>query len=275
MPRNIKTMQLYPRAERILADLNASGYAGDTPLPLDVLTRFDQLHYHGTQALDAAVSACGIAAGDKVLEVGSGWGGCARYVAHVSGADVTAIELQSDYDNVARQLTARAGLADNVAHINADFLSVDLPTNSYDHAVSWLALFHIPRRKDYLEKISNSLKPGGFLYAEDLFQIQAPRHDEADDFNRHLFPNSLVDVETYKTSLHSAGFELLELQDMTEDWTDFTATRLAAFHATRAEYEAVHGAHGYAAIETFYSKMAGYFARGLVGGLRFSARRET
>ena len=84
MPHDIKSMQLYPRATRVLADLAHIGYAGQTPVPVAVLNRFDQLHYHGTEALDAAIDACGLTAADKVLEVGSGWGGCARYIAQSS-----------------------------------------------------------------------------------------------------------------------------------------------------------------------------------------------
>ncbi len=69
----IKSMQLYPRPERILADLAARGYAGEAALDMEVLTQLDQLHYHGTEALDAAISQCGIGQADRILEVGSGW----------------------------------------------------------------------------------------------------------------------------------------------------------------------------------------------------------
>ena len=269
---DIKSMQLYPRPERILNDLAHLGFAGDTPVPVEVLNRFDQLHYHGTDALDAAIASCGIAAGHKVLEVGSGWGGCARYIAETAGAHVTAVELQEDYHSVARGLTQRSGLADKVSHVNADFLQWPIPAGQFDHVVSWLALFHIPDRADYLSRIASALKPGGRLFAEDLYFIAPPPPDEVDDFQRHLFPNSLVPWDDYRSSLEDAGLKVEHLMDMTADWTVFTAERLDAFRGNRAAYEAVHGADGYAVIETFYSKMAGYFARGLVGGVQVCAR---
>ena len=269
----IKSMQLYPRAERILADLDALGFGGDTPVSAEVVSRFDQLHYHGTAALDAAIAACGITASDRVLEVGSGWGGCARHIAAETGAQVTAVELQVDYDRVARNLTGRTGLADRIRHVQADFLDYPVVEESCDHAVSWLALYHIPRRAEYLGRLHRALKPGGILYAEDLTAMQSPEPSEVADFNRHLFPNSLVDRTEYRTSLEAAGFEVVRFDDMTASWSAFTADRLAAFHANREGYVAVHGEDGYRTIETFYAKMAGYFARGLVGGLRFAARR--
>ncbi len=270
MADDIKSMQLYPRAERIYADLRAEGFADGSPVPVDVLNRFDQLHYHGTDALDAAISACGITTDDHLLEVGSGWGGCARYLAAKTCAHVTAVELQRDYDSVARDLTERAGLTRQVTHVNADFLTMEFAVGAFSHAVSWLALFHIPRRTDYLTRLRSAIAPGGMLFAEDLF-AKAPPAD-AEDFARHLFPNSLVSLEAYQATLADAGFELVQLDDMTADWTAFTAERLAAFHAARADYEARHGSEGYAVIETFYDKMAGYFADGSVGGLRMAAR---
>jgi len=137
MNATIKSMQLYPRPERIFDDLASLGYGPDAPVPLQVLNRFDQLHYHGVEALDAAISTCAMTSADRVLEVGSGWGGCARYIAQTSGAQVTAVELQADYDRVARELTARSGLAGGITHVNADFLELDLAPGEFSIAVSW------------------------------------------------------------------------------------------------------------------------------------------
>ncbi len=271
MADDIKSMQLYPRAERIYADLRAEGFEDDAPVPVEILNRFDQLHYHGTEALDTAITACGITVADHLLEVGSGWGGCARYLAATSGAHVTAVELQVDYDKVARDLTARAGLTGQITHVNADFLTMEFAAGAFSHAVSWLALFHIPNRPSYLSRLNAAIAPGGMLFAEDLYAKGPPADPQ--DFARHLFPNSLVDLADYRSSLRDAGFELVQLDDMTADWAAFTADRLAAFRATRADYEARHGPEGYAVIETFYDKMAGYFADGSVGGLRMAAHR--
>jgi sarcosine/dimethylglycine N-methyltransferase len=264
-------MQLYRRPERILAELRAQGLGVGVPLTVEDLNRFDQLHYHGTDALDAAITECGIGDGDRVLEVGSGWGGCARYIAHKAHAQVTAVELQADYDQVARDLTARVTMDGIVDHVNADFLDLDLQESAFDHAVSWLALFHIPRRDVYLDKLNHTLKTGGFLFAEDLYLVQQPGPDEADDFQQHLRPGSLFDRAAYFASLDLAGFDIVHMSEMTADWTEFTATRLQAFRDARSDYEAVHGPEGFAAIELFYAKMAGYFARGLVGGVRYAA----
>ena len=49
---DIKDMKLYSDAYRIFKDLKAIGYSEDEKLDLVDLNQFDQLHYHGTDAID-------------------------------------------------------------------------------------------------------------------------------------------------------------------------------------------------------------------------------
>jgi hypothetical protein len=77
----IKSMKLYTNVERIYRELGELGKTVDDPLSVDELCAFDQLHYHGTQALDVAMAVIGIDAQPRWLEIGSGLGGlrlCAR-----------------------------------------------------------------------------------------------------------------------------------------------------------------------------------------------------
>src|SRR5262249_25467143 len=91
----MKSMRLYDRVERLLKELEAAGFPADQPLTVQDLAPYDHLHYCGTTAVDRAIRDCGIAAGDKVVEIGSGVGGPARWIAARTGAEVTALELQS------------------------------------------------------------------------------------------------------------------------------------------------------------------------------------
>ena len=97
----IKSMNLYSQVERIYNDLRALGIEDEAPLDVETLTPFDQYHYFGTDAVDEAISMAGITADSKVLDVGSGLGGPARYLAKATGCKVTALELQDDLNEVA------------------------------------------------------------------------------------------------------------------------------------------------------------------------------
>ena len=87
-------MPLYTNLDRIERGLAAQGIGpGDAIRPQQLFPR-DQWHYHGTEAIAAAARALRLTARSRVLDIGAGVGGPARYLAHTVGCHVTALELQ-------------------------------------------------------------------------------------------------------------------------------------------------------------------------------------
>ncbi|MDH3476317.1 MAG: hypothetical protein OEM59_21780, partial [Rhodospirillales bacterium] len=85
-PRDsIKSMKLYWQVERILNELRALGFADGAPLRVEDLLPFDQYHYEGTETVDAALAALAAGPESRLLDVGSGIGGPARYMAERTG----------------------------------------------------------------------------------------------------------------------------------------------------------------------------------------------
>ena len=152
---NIKSMKLYNFIDRVYNELKELGKETKGELSVNELSSFDQLHYHGTEAIDFAIEKFKIEHNFKVLEIGSGLGGPARYLAKKTGARVTAVELQQDHNDAAVYLTKRCCLDSNVEHICGDFLNLEFPKNHFNIVVSWLALYHIPNRKKLLQKCIN------------------------------------------------------------------------------------------------------------------------
>ena len=268
---SIKNMKLYSSLDRVERDLSALGYGPGTSIPVEALAKLDQLHYHGTDAVDLAVQVSGIDGESCVLDIGSGYGGPARWIAHRTGAQVHAVELQTDLNGFAADLTERSGLADRVSHIAGDILSTPLSSGHYDAAVSFLALYHIPGREPLFPRVCAALKPGGCLYVEDLYLIGSPSKAEQADLDGMMQANTLPTREDYIKELQQAGFGEVDFSDMTEDWAAFTAERLSVFRANRSAYEAIHGHEVYEALDHFYRVIAGLLAGGNLGGVRFSA----
>ena len=161
---NIKSMKLYNHVDRIYNELKELGKNDSEPLLVDELTDFDQLHYYGTEAIDFSINKIGIDSNMTILEIGSGIGGPARYIANKTGATVMAIELQSDQNEIALDLTERCGLSKNVKHVCGDFLTYDWGGKKFDAIVSWLTYYHIFEHQILLQKCFNSIKPDGFFY---------------------------------------------------------------------------------------------------------------
>ena len=81
----IKSMTLYEGVERVFNELRERGLDGASTVDIATLNEFDQLHYHGTDAVDEAVNRLGIKANDTILDIGAGFGGPARHLAATTG----------------------------------------------------------------------------------------------------------------------------------------------------------------------------------------------
>ena len=271
---NIKSMKLYTHVERIGNELAELGIDADAPLDVDTLSALDQLHYHGTTALDYALQRLGAGPGQHWLEVGSGIGGPARYLAHCRGLRVTAVELQRDQHELAMRLTRRCGLESLVDHVCADFLDFDCAGQTWNVIVSWLALYHIPQRPRLLQRCHGLLQPGGYFYTEDLCSREAIDPVQWRELERDLYAITLPTREQYCNDLQNAGFEVEECTDMSADWAGFTHARLGAFRAERERHLRVHGEATVQALDDFYSAVDHHFGSGKLGGLRLCARKR-
>lgn len=269
---DIKSMKLYNRIERIYNELAELGIGATDPLEVAQLSRFDQLHYHGTDALDVAAKLIGAKQGQYWIEIGSGIGGPARYLADQHKVNMIAVELQEDQHELAAALTGRCGLSDQVRHYCGDFLDTDWEMGSYEAVVSWLALYHIPQRERLLDKCRALLRPGGKFYAEDLCALEEIDAAQWRDLERDLYAVTLPEIKTYRRDLEDAGFIIQHVTDMSTDWAEYAHRRLETFRADRARHERVHGAETVAEMEAFYSAVDEQFQSGKLGGIRVCAR---
>jgi len=131
-PPRLSAMPLYTNLDRIARGLAAQGIRPGDPIRPEQLFALDQWHYHGTEAIAAAAHALGLGSQSRVLDIGAGVGGPARYLAHTIGCHVTALELQPEVHAIGVDLTHRSGLADRVTHICGDALVEPLPDAGFD-----------------------------------------------------------------------------------------------------------------------------------------------
>jgi len=130
------------------------------------------MHYNGIHAVNDAINQLNINNFSKVLDIGSGIGGPARYIAKKTNAEVFAIEIQKDLNDIAVHITNNYEARKNIIHTQADFLKYDFKNIKFDKVVSWLALYHMSQRNNLLKKINNLLMPNSHFYAEDFFLIK-------------------------------------------------------------------------------------------------------
>jgi cyclopropane fatty-acyl-phospholipid synthase-like methyltransferase len=266
----MKAMKLYDRVDRIHNELALVDIDDGAPLTVEQLAPFDNYHYFGTEAVDEAIAALGLKPGMRVLDIGSGIGGPARYIAATSGARVTALELQPDLDAVAADLTRRCGLEHLVEHRCGDIL--DGLDDTYDAIVSFLCFLHIADRGRLLAACRAALAPGGGMYIEDYAARRAPTKEEAAELEVKVQCPVLPSPVDYEAQLRAAGFGDIRIDDVTSQWTNFTTSRLDAFRSSRDRNIDVHGREIVEGLDDFYATVARLFETGAIAGLKIHAR---
>ena len=269
----IKSMKLYFEVERIFRELRAVGIEDDQSIPLEELSKLDQYHYLGTEAVDEAIRLLALQPGQRVLDVGSGIGGPARYIAHRAGCLVTALEIQPDLNITAAALTERCGLGDRVEHVCGDILEWSGDSDRFDALVSWLAFLHIRDRDALLGRCFESLRPGGRLFVEDFFALGRLTGPERRTLAGEVFCSDLPSRFEYAEQLERAGFVDVELVDMTKLWERFVRERGDAYQRDRERHIEMNGAQVFAALDGFHRAMVFLFGGGNLGGVRLTALR--
>ena len=270
---NIKSMKLYNNVDRIFNELREIGKSTSSTLLVEDLTKFDQLHYHGTDAIDIFIEKLEINEKTKILDVGSGIGGPARYIANQTGAEITAIELQSDQNNLAKDLTKKCGLSNKVNHICGDILDYDFKNQTFDAVVSWLTLYHIANHEILLKKLFDLLNPNGLFYTEDITSRINLSNADRKEIKKEIYGIHLPYFDKYISNLEQNGFKLIFSEDMSSSWTDFTKERIKKYNSEKERNIRVHGKEVYESLNSFYNFVGQYFSNGKLGGIRVIAKK--
>lgn len=266
-------MPLHVDVRRIYKELAELGITAEQRLTPEQLYPFDQFHYHGIDAVRAAAGLIGLGRESRVLEVGSGLGGPARYLAATVGCHVTALELQQELHDVAADLTRRCGLNSRVYHLRGDALSYPLEVGRFDAAVSWLAVHQIPERPRLMERLMQAVRPGGRLYIEDLVVRDISSREGYLKLRQVLHAVTLTDAEDLAQELEDAGFDEIDMTDMTPSWSAFCRARAKTFTDNRERHVRIHGTDTTSRLEDFFSTVEQEFTSGGLGGVRILARR--
>jgi cyclopropane-fatty-acyl-phospholipid synthase len=191
---------------------------------------------------DALCRKLQLRASDRVLEIGTGWGGWALHAARHYGCRVTTVTISRQQYELALRRVVDAGLAERVDVQLRDFRDLD---DSFDKIVSIEMLEAVGHRfqETFAEVVSRLLKPDGllalqFITCPDARYAQFRRG--VDFIQKHIFPGSLLlSVNRLNDLLSRAGgFVLHELDDFGPDyartlrlWRDNFAARIDAVHA--------------------------------------------
>ncbi len=175
-----------------------------------------------------ALAQCGVQPGDRVLEIGCGWGGLAECAAREFGAHVTGVTLSAEQLAFAARRLRDAGLADRATLRYQDYreLGADGGEAPFDAVVS-IEMFEAVGRDywgGYFETIKRNLRPGAkaciqsITIRDDLFE----RYVRSSDFiQQYIFPGGLLpSPREFRKAAAQAGLEVVNELDFGLDYAE-------------------------------------------------------
>jgi sarcosine/dimethylglycine N-methyltransferase len=227
-------------------------------LTLEDLKDIDMLHYNGTEDLDAAIQIVkrkkniqNFQPSDIFVDVGSGLGGPARYIAVKHGCNVIGLEYQLDHVEASRKITdllkknkdLEKSLK-NITFVHGDATASGDEAHFFDGAVqadylvSQLAFLHIRNKKAVFRNCARILKTGGMFIIEDY--VWGGSSDESLTQEEKVIqkimeesvsiPDGKVSTrEEYERLLLEQGLQVDEWIEKTESWALFIWNRCETY----------------------------------------------
>lgn len=183
----------------------------------------DSLNTAQEQKLDTICRKLRLKPGQRLLDLGCGWGGLVIYAAQHYGVDATGITLSKPQATLANARIAAAGLSNRCRVLVQDYREVPVgEEQQYDRLVSVGMFEHVGAAKlpAYFAQAWKLLKPGGVFLNHGIAcratdaTVHGPSFSEA-----YVFPDGeLVPINITLHAAEEAGFEVRDVESLREHY---------------------------------------------------------
>src|ERR1700758_599151 len=187
----------------------------DQPLTPQQLGALDQFHTRGLAATAELAKLAGITERMSVLDVGSGVGGPARFLAATYGCRVTGVDLSEPFVEAALYLTGRTGQSGQVSFQTASALQLPFDDGRFDIALLQHVAMNISDRARLYREIRRVLKSGGKFATYDVVLNSGDPHYPV-PWARTPATSFLLTAAATREAIEPAGFKVLAAQDDSE-----------------------------------------------------------
>ena len=151
-----------------------------------------------------------------ILDIGSGYGGAARYLADQYGCHITALNLSEAENDRARTMNKEAKLDHLIDVVDGSFEDIPCDDNSCDVVWSQDAILHSGQKQKVVHEVARALKPGGsFIFTDPMQTDDCPKGVLQPVLDRiHL--ESLGSPGFYTQACKENGLKLIQFIDHTE-----------------------------------------------------------
>jgi sarcosine/dimethylglycine N-methyltransferase len=210
----------HSQLDRILAALEAEGHDLDALEP-EALAAFEDFHTLGRLATLELAELVDVRDTDRVLDLGSGIGGPARFLARTFGCHVTGIDLTPELCDVARELDERTGLDGLVTIDEGDVTDLPYDDDTFDLVWTQHVMMNVADKAAAYREAHRVVKATGRFAMFDIVAgddrgaiFPVPWADDASV--SHLVPGAEV-----RALVEAAGFAVTLEQDPSEQAATF------------------------------------------------------
>jgi cyclopropane-fatty-acyl-phospholipid synthase len=175
------------------------------------------------EKLDTVARKLAIKEGERVLDVGCGWGGFPLWAATKYGADVVGITLSPPQAEKARQRAEEAGVADRVDIRVMDYRDLAKTGEKFDAIASIGMVEHVgaSQIEVYAETLAGLLDSGGRLLNHGITRLRHTDAEAGDFSERYVFPDAApLHLSRNLLALERAGFITRHVEDFGMDYAE-------------------------------------------------------
>jgi cyclopropane-fatty-acyl-phospholipid synthase len=159
--------------------------------------------------------------GERVLDVGCGWGSFAIHAAREHGVSVTGITLSEPQAELARERAAAAGVQDLVDIRVMDYR--ELAGEPYDAIASIGMVEHVGANQidEYARTLARLLRPGGRLLNHGIARLRLGEPEAGPFSERYVFPDAApLHLSRIQAAIEGAGLETHHVEGFREDYAE-------------------------------------------------------
>jgi ubiquinone/menaquinone biosynthesis C-methylase UbiE len=187
----------------------------------------DEFHVGGLDATRELAAQMELAPGLRILDVGSGIGGPARYFAAEHQCKVTGVDLTEEFVQVARSLTRRTKLDHLVEFVQASALDLKFDPESFDRAYMIHVGMNIADKAGVFREVRRVLKPGRRFAIFDFVRTGDTPMTYPVPWASSEETSFVVDKGSYRDALEKAGFRVEQERVRTAFAIEFTERAIA------------------------------------------------
>jgi cyclopropane-fatty-acyl-phospholipid synthase len=159
--------------------------------------------------------------GQRVLDVGCGWGSFAIHAAERHGVSVVGVTLSEPQAALARKLVADRGLADRIEIRVQDYREID--DGPFDAVASIGMVEHVGSRQIdvYARRLAQLVKPGGRVLNHGIARLRTGDPEAGAFTQRYIFPDGApLHLSRIQLALERAGLETHHVEDFRDDYAE-------------------------------------------------------